>query len=79
MIQFHAFKIHRIILNSVLYLFIFCMLGYLRPALLYGDSKDNKRGAKTQQWFEKPMRIAALQCNFENGKTLEVIDKWINM
>jgi hypothetical protein len=29
------------------------------------------------KWYEKPMRIAALQCNFEKGRTLEVIDKWV--
>lgn len=31
-----------------------------------------------RQWYEKPMRIAALQCNFEGPpeKTLEVADKW---
>jgi len=28
------------------------------------------------KWYEKPMRIAALQCNYEEGKNLEVIDKW---
>lgn len=30
-------------------------------------------------WYEKPMRISALQCNYENGRNLEVIDKWIDM
>jgi len=28
-------------------------------------------------WHERPMRIAALQCNFEGGRTLEVIDAWL--
>lgn len=32
-----------------------------------------------EKWYERPMRIAALQCNFENGQNLEVIDKWIDM
>jgi len=27
-------------------------------------------------WYEKPMRIAALQCNYEGGKTLEVAGRW---
>jgi hypothetical protein len=30
-------------------------------------------------WYEKPLRISALQCNFENGRNLEVIDKWVDM
>ncbi len=29
-------------------------------------------------WFKQQMRIAALQCNFEGGKTLQVIDKWLD-
>jgi hypothetical protein len=30
-------------------------------------------------WYERPMRIAALQCNYEGGKTLEVADRWARM
>jgi len=30
-------------------------------------------------WYDKPLRIAALQCNFEDGKNFEVIDKWTDM
>ncbi|MFA5646190.1 MAG: beta-galactosidase trimerization domain-containing protein [Candidatus Ratteibacteria bacterium] len=33
----------------------------------------------SKKWYEKPMRIAALQCNFEEGKTLEVADRWRDM
>lgn len=32
----------------------------------------------SRKWYEKPMRIAALQCNFEKGSTLEVVDKWLD-
>ncbi len=33
----------------------------------------------TKPWYEKPLRIAALQCNFEGGRTLDVVDKWVDM
>lgn len=33
---------------------------------------------KTAEWYKQPMRIAALQCNF-NEDNMEVIDKWVNM
>ncbi|MBN2091487.1 beta-galactosidase trimerization domain-containing protein [candidate division KSB1 bacterium] len=39
----------------------------------------HKTAYSQEKWYEQPMRIAALQCNFENGKNLEVIDKWIDM
>ncbi len=29
-----------------------------------------------RKWYEKPLRIAALQCNYEEGRTLDVVDKW---
>lgn len=28
------------------------------------------------KWYDHPMRIAALQCNFEEGRTLAVADRW---
>jgi hypothetical protein len=28
------------------------------------------------RWYERPMRIAALQCNYEDGNNLAVIGKW---
>lgn len=31
-----------------------------------------------RKWYEKPLRIAALQCNYENGQTLDVVDKWVD-
>ncbi len=31
----------------------------------------------TTPWHTVPMRIAALQCNYENGRTLEVIDTFV--
>jgi hypothetical protein len=83
MSQFKAGKNHRVFHIIALYLIFFCTVCFLRPALLSCASNDNRSNpnpeTKTQQWFQKPMRIAALQCNFENGKTLEVVDKWINM
>lgn len=30
-------------------------------------------------WRVRPMRIGALQCNYERGRTLPVIDKWVDM
>jgi hypothetical protein len=30
-------------------------------------------------WYQKPLRIAALQCNYENGRNLGVIDTWTDM
>lgn len=30
-------------------------------------------------WYEKPLRIAALQCNYEEGKNLAVIARWKDM
>ncbi len=30
-------------------------------------------------WYEKPLRIAALQCNYESGQNLAVIDAWTDM
>ncbi|MCI0512039.1 beta-galactosidase trimerization domain-containing protein [candidate division KSB1 bacterium] len=41
-----------------------------------------KKSAATQAdipWYQRPMRIAALQCNYENGQNLAVIDKWHDM
>ncbi len=34
-----------------------------------------------KKWYEQPLRIAALQCNFEGGreKTLDVADRWMEM
>jgi len=32
-----------------------------------------------KKWFERPMRIAALQCNFETGDNRAVINKWLDM
>ncbi len=32
-----------------------------------------------KKWYEKPLRIAALQCDYENGENLGVIDKWADM
>lgn len=34
---------------------------------------------KPAEWFRKPMRIAALQCNFEDQSNLQVLDKWKDM
>ena len=31
---------------------------------------------RTMRWYERPMRIAALQCNYEEGKNLAVISRW---
>lgn len=31
-----------------------------------------------RKWYEKPLRIAALQCNYEEGRTLDVVDKWVD-
>ena len=31
-----------------------------------------------RKWHEKPLRIAALQCNYEEGRTLEVVEKWVD-
>lgn len=31
------------------------------------------------EWYEKPLRIAALQCNYEGGRTLQVVDRWAAM
>ena len=30
------------------------------------------------KWYERPLRIAALQCNYEDGKNLEVVDRWVD-
>jgi len=30
----------------------------------------------SEHWYDRPLRIAALQCDFEAGQTLEVADKW---
>lgn len=32
-----------------------------------------------EKWYKTPMRIAALQCDYENGGNLRVIDKWAEM
>jgi len=32
-----------------------------------------------KRWYETPMRIAALQCDYENGENLKVVDKWADM
>lgn len=31
------------------------------------------------KWYARPLRVSALQCNFEHGKTLEVADRWAAM
>ena len=31
------------------------------------------------RWYDKPMRIAALQCNFEKGDAFTVLDKWADL
>ncbi len=40
-----------------------------------------KRASRAQadDWRVRPMRIGALQCNYERGRTLGVIDKWVDM
>lgn len=30
------------------------------------------------KWYERPLRIAALQCNYEDGKNLDVVDRWVD-
>lgn len=44
-------------------------------SLLLGMAVVHRRRA----WYEQPLRISALQCNFENGENLAVIDHWIEM
>lgn len=62
---------------------ILLIVGFMNLTFLSCVSKDEKASLQliedTRPWYEKPMRIAGLQCNFEEGKTLEVIDKWIDM
>jgi len=42
------------------------------------QKKDSTEIRKDSEWYRQPMRIAALQCNFEKDN-LEVIDKWIDL
>ena len=42
------------------------------------EAKIATEKKSTKEWYEQPMRIAALQCNFEDDN-LDVIDKWIDM
>ncbi len=53
---------------------LFMILSLLFIIIFYHKSAHSR-----EKWYEQPMRIAALQCNFENGKNLEVIDKWVDM
>jgi len=41
--------------------------------------KQNKIVKPETPWYQQPMRIAALQCNFDDEDNLAVIDKWVDM
>ena len=38
-----------------------------------------KKMVRQQKWYESPLRIAALQADYEKGENLKVIDKWAGM
>ncbi len=42
---------------------------------------NHQEASNSQEWYKLPMRIGALQCNFEEGEkgTLDVADKWNRM
>ncbi|MBN1349200.1 beta-galactosidase trimerization domain-containing protein [candidate division KSB1 bacterium] len=62
---------------------ILLFLSFLGIILLNCSSRSQETASihpdDRRPWYQKPMRIAALQCNFEAGKTLDVIDKWVEM
>ena len=29
------------------------------------------------KWYDRPLRIAALKCNYEDGRNLDVVDRWV--
>ncbi len=43
------------------------------------DTGQNEIIKTETPWYQQPMRIAALQCNFDDEDNMAVIDKWVDM
>ncbi len=59
--------------TMVIFLSLFFLLTSCQP-----NEDVTLQTGKEKAWFDKPMRIAALQCNFGEDD-LAVIDKWVDM
>ena len=61
-------------------LFVFGLSFFLLNILIQTRRAHPKPPADSSaKWYQKPLRMAALQCNFEEGTNLAVIDKWLEM
>ncbi len=68
-------------INSLLFILFISLL-----LLMACNARKEKKAEKqvfeerdTLTWYHQPMRIAAMQCNFDNEDHLAVIDQWAKM